>query len=159
MSSYPTWVTLYTDANPHAWGAYARADAVLCRRNPDHLEPRVEGKGVFDASPLDMTLAECRAILEGYKMVLNYWEGVKGIGVRTDSQAAIKVLIFGAKPHRREDLRLVQEEARDILKGSIKSRLRWVKGHQDPYLGSVQAWLNHRVDRHASKARAVGAGK
>lgn len=157
-SSFPTWVTLFTDANPHAWGAYARADQVLPRRNDLHTQPRVEGMGAFENSPLDVTLAECRAILEGYKMVLDYWEGVEGIGVRTDSQAAIRVLIFGAPRHRREDLRLVQEEAREILKG-VKSRLRWVKGHQDPNLGNVRAWLNNRVDLRASRARAVAAVK
>lgn len=143
------WVTLYTDANPDGWGAYARAH--------EGLEviggggPRVESRGAFESS-LDSTAAECRAIIEGCRMVLGYWRGVDGIGVRTDSQAAILVLKHRAPPHRRPDLRQAQADLMEIL-GNVRHRLQWVKGHRHPS-SSRQAWLNDRVDRHAAAARS-----
>ena len=150
VNAWIGWITLYTDANPRAWGAYARGHEDLPRVGP---QPRVEGSGSFGRRPLDVTLAECRAAIEGCRMALRYWQGVEGIGIRTDSQAAILVLEWPRlnAPHRRADLRAAQEEMRSVL-GPVRHRMIWVKGHRDPGR-DARAWLNHRADRRASAAR------
>lgn len=153
--AWPGWVTLYTDANPSGWGAYARAWEGLATVRP-WAGPRVEAWGAFVEGELDTTLAELRAIAEGVACVLAHWVRVDGIGVRTDSQAAIRVLEGRGPARRRPDLSRVVTELRHRL-GPVRLRLSWVRGHLDPDSGA-QAWLNNRADRLAARARA-GPGR
>ena len=95
------WVTLYTDANPRGWGAWARADD----DHPTHCGEQIirqRWSGAFDAS-LDITAAESLAIVNGCRLVLATWVDVFGIGIKTDSQAAMNMLKFRAKGARRQD--------------------------------------------------------
>lgn len=94
----------------------------------------------------------------GIEKVLQTYDRVDGVGVKTDCQAAVDTLKFGAKPHRRGDFRVFQErlleglEKKSAEQGSpVKVRIRWVKGHQGK--GTTQGWMNNRVDQLAVKAR------
>lgn len=146
------WVTLYTDGSYHheRGGFYGF-------RVRHGIEPyRIEDFGEVPDCP-DPNVAEMAAIVYGIQRILETYERVDGVGVKTDSQTAISVLKFGAHRHRRKDYNVWQDLLREVLaekervQGSVvKVRIQWVKGHQGK--GTTQAWLNNRVDALARKA-------
>lgn len=142
------WITLYTDANPRGWGAWARADDDHPTKSGDRII-RQTWSGGFDQR-LDTTAAEALAIVNGCRLILATWVDVFGIGIKTDSQAAMTLLRFRAKGARRRDLQEIQAQMKSVL-GSTIHRIQWVKGHRRD--GTVSAYLNNRVDALAAKHR------
>lgn len=92
------WCTLYTDASNAgggrqgwAWGARARIDEQVTQifEVPVHLS----GSGLSpEAGSEGSHLGELWAIAHGARMVLDAWPFVRGIGVRSDSQAAVEAV-------------------------------------------------------------------
>lgn len=147
------WATLYTD------GSYAHGQGGSYAFRVRHNLPpiRIEESGQLPDCK-DANLAEATAILRGVERILSTYERVDGIGVNTDSQTAISLLKFKARPHRRDDFRAVQRAFRALLDRKeqeqgfpVKIRMKWVKGHQNSR--DTRAWLNNRCDELAGKQR------
>lgn len=164
------WVTLYTDASFWHASSYNQ-DAKLQHVSRPLLAENVTRWGAWAKSnlgeikdagngPLGLrcsNTAEIHAIFEGIKMVLNEWgSGFEGICLNTDSETAIRVVQYGADPHRFKEWRSYQRGLQTLL-GSTKLRCKHVKGHQG--LSGLQgqertrATLNHVVDKLARGPR------
>lgn len=143
------WITLYTDANPRGWAAWARA-------SEDH--PNAPGASGFRKlgsgrirGNSDSNRAEVIAIIRGLKMVLEHWTDITGVGIKTDSQFAVRLLAWNAEDHGNAHWRDLQTEFRKLCdEHGIRTRIQWVKGHRTD--GSVQAYLNNHVDQLAASA-------
>jgi len=149
---YEHWVTLYADGgfHPEHGGTYAF-------RTRHSLPPiRMEEHGSVVCA--DNNVAEMAAIVLGVERIVQTYERVDGLWIRTDSEAAILMLKPRAERHRRADMREWQERLRTIVEPRrIWLNFKWVQGHQKP--GSLQGWLNSRVDQLATRARREVASK
>ena len=72
--------------------------------------------------------------------------------VRSDNQQAMEAASVRAPMSKDPVMRRLQAKVRELLKGRVHLRPRWVKGHRDPK-GDVTAWLNAHCDREAKRAR------
>ena len=134
---YPLWATVYCDASGNGnWAARVRYD-----RPPHRVMSWGESK--YNGNS---TAAELNAILQGVKLALETWPELEGVGVRSDCQSAIALAQWNAKLSKKPFLRSLQEELIRV-RGSVKIRLVWVKGHQNPSK-SQQAYLNDWCDKH-----------
>ncbi|MEO1087958.1 MAG: hypothetical protein AAFY88_27305 [Acidobacteriota bacterium] len=118
------FVSLFTDANPQGWGAYARAEPTLLRQIGRGRF--AEAGGVY-VKRMDMTAAESMAIVHGVRLTLATWPDAKGIGVRTDSRPAIRLLL-ASRGHQRDELREIQGLLRQATHG-VRVRFKWVAAH------------------------------
>lgn len=97
VKKWGLWCTLYTDASnagstangPRgwAWGARARIDDEVC--SIFDVPAYLTGAGDSpEAGSLSSNVGELWAIVHGVAMVLERWPFVRGIGIRSDNQAA-----------------------------------------------------------------------
>ncbi len=142
------WVTLYTDAsydgNQAGWGVWVR-----------HAQGRIVEKGRCPSGIQDSNAAELYAILMGAKIVLEQVHPiarVTGLLVNSDSQTALEIVKFGARPPRRVDFAQLQKAIVEPLDAeNIRRRCKWVKAHQKSQ--DTRSWLNNAVDRLAGSGR------
>lgn len=138
-----SWVTCYSDASYSHQKKHASYSLWLkCEQGQlDRFEdcpPEIQ----------DINAAELFAMLSGARLAIATWEGVGGIVLCTDSMNAIKMCHPNARPHRREDFRLLQAEF-VAIRQKVEIRTKHVKGHQQGDRLSPAAWVNRKVDRQA----------
>jgi len=142
---YDKWATVYTDGSfskgAGGWGARVR-----------HSRTPYKKEFLGGGSCRDSMYAEMAALVAGVALALDTWPDLKGVGIRTDCKALLKIAPFGAKSHRRKDIRYLQGLLKEALAPKCKIRVVWVKGHQGTK--TAQGWCNDRVDRLASVGRA-----
>lgn len=137
-TKYPKWATLYTDASgTGGWAIWAR-----------YSEPptRITISGECEAK--DSTYVELYGIVQGVKLVKETWPSVEGIGVKCDSQAALKFASYNTPMSNRKDLRALQLELGKVL-GETKIKCTWVKGHQEGTEAKV--YINNWCDENARR--------
>jgi ribonuclease HI len=101
----------------------------------------------------DANSAELAAIYAGVFLCLREWPPVRGIRVRSDSQAALFDADPNARLARRPATRQLQTKLRVLLaERPVELSLSWVKGHQ-PADAGIAAWLNRNCDARAQKLR------
>ena len=147
---WANWCTLYTDASfagteKAGWGIWLRHG-----KPPERVQDWGSCAGVYDNN-----VAEMVAIIRGVETALATWPELEGIGVKSDSRAALSWAKFGAPLHRRDDIRHLQTYLRKILGDrGCWIKCTWVRGHQ--WTGSTQGWLNNAVDGLSRKTTTLG---
>lgn len=145
------WVTCYADAG---WEPRTRVGTwAYMIRSADGWYKK---SGICPEWVNCSSTAEMAAVIAGVYRALRVWPGVKGVGVRTDSQAAIHYLQF--RPYLKQFNRRDWVPIRRMLHGVLNDydcRIRFVhvKGHR-PRHESNAARLNGNVDKLATMARA-----
>lgn len=141
------WATCYADASfsrkRGAWGVWLR-----CERG------RIVRNGTCPPYVKDANAAELAALFAGMYVATSTWSpALRGISLRSDSQAAIALADPSVKLARRDSYRRLQTKIRElVLAHSLELDLRWVRGHQ-PIANGTIAYLNRECDRLAKRAR------
>lgn len=139
--------TLYCDASWYqeervgGWAVWLRSERgriVRAGTVPDYCEHAYE--------------AELAAIFAGVYLTTASWPDTSAIVVRSDCDAALK-LMSGRNLPRHQGAHMLTSKISEIQK-SIRLLPKWVKGHQSG--DSTEAWINRKVDRLA-REKARGA--
>ncbi len=142
------WVTCYTDASysPRkggGWAVWLRSDL-----------GRVVREGHCPRYVKNSTHAELAAMFAGVLLSLRTWgDSVEGITIFSDSQGALEALAAEAPSDKDPAVRRLQDKIREVCRTEkVVVEGRWVKAHRDSS-SSTAAYLNHRCDRAARRAR------
>ncbi len=147
------WVTCYADASfsrkGGAWAVWLR-----CERG------RIVRNGTCPRYVKDANAAELAALFAGMYVATSTWgSDVRGISLRSDSQAAIGLADPSATLARRDSYRRLQTKIRELVSShSLELDLRWVRGHQ-PIANGTIAYLNRECDRLAKRARRAARSR
>lgn len=137
------WVTCYTDAGWHpshnigAWAYTLKCDQGSYTKS-----------GNSPSWVSCSNTAEMSAIIAGVYRAVRHFEGVVGVGVRTDSMTAISYLKTAQDEDSlsRKDWVILRRRLYRILdKYNCRVNFTHVKGHQRA--SSTQAYLNNKMDR------------